>query len=516
MKQPQRLALHPLLRSGAVLQRERPLRIAGWCPPGSGVRVELVRLDSRGQRFAEHTRAAADGSWAVWLRAQPAGGEWRLTVEAGMLRTVLVDLRIGDVYLCGGQSNMEHPYALSTRAAEDGGRFNDPELRFLRVPLRHVLSPDLAPWDWTTSPWQTLERPAMDDFSALAAYAGLTLRRLDPDVPIGLVGCYQGATSASCWLSRASFERHPDFAVYQAEFEERRAPWRDPSVYQAAAVDYERRAAARHERVMAYRARHPGATEAEIDRALGPGPWPPPENEDSFLRPCGLYETMLAPLAGAGFAAALWYQGESDAGHAGLYPALLEAMIADWRALFGELPLLQVQLPAWHPDPAAADDRSWGRLRAAQRLASARIPDTGHIVALDQGQLENLHPPNKDELGRRLALHLLDRAADAYIAAAKWLQNGMVLELTGEVFWDAKQDQDAGDSGFDIRTGDGWRTLPRSAVTVGRRSIRVAWEEAGVEELCYGGRNASPATLLTPGGGALEAAGFLRADGGER
>ncbi len=514
MKHPQRLALHPLLHSGAVLQRERPLRIAGWCPPGSEVRAELVRLDSRGKRFAEHTRAAADGSWEVWLRAQPAGGDWRLAVEAGMLRTVLVDLRIGDVYLCGGQSNMEHPYGLSTRAAADAGRFTDPELRFLRVPLRDVLPPDLAPWDWTTSPWQTLERPMMDDFSALAAYAGLTLRELDPDVPIGLVGCYQGATSATCWMSRESFNQHPEFAVYQAEFEERRAPWRDPAVYLAATADYERRAAARHESVMAYRARHPEATEAAIDRALGPGPWPPPENENSFLRPCGLYETMLAPLAGAGFAAALWYQGESDAGHAELYPALLEVMLADWRALFGELPLLQVQLPAWHPDPTVTDDRSWGRLRAAQRLATVRIPGMDHIVALDQGQLENLHPPNKDELGRRLALLLRDRPADVHIRAANWSENGIVLELTGEVHWDSKQDPE--DSGFDIRAGDGWRTLPRSAVTVERAGIRISWDEANVRELSYGGRNASPATLLTPGGGALEAASFLRPDGGSR
>ncbi|MDQ2798156.1 MAG: hypothetical protein M3Y13_00755, partial [Armatimonadota bacterium] len=114
-----------------------------------------------------------------------------------------------------------------------------------------------------------------------------------------------------------------------------------------------------------------------------------------------LYNGMIAPLVPFGLKGALWYQGEANAGRAKQYQTLLPTMIKDWRSRFGvgNFPFLIVQLAGWEPGGDA-----WPELQEAQMMTATRVPNAGIATAIDIGDRTNIHPTNKQEVGRRLAL----------------------------------------------------------------------------------------------------------------
>jgi len=122
-------------------------------------------------------------------------------------------------------------------------------------------------------------------------------------------------------------------------------------------------------------------------------------------QPAGLYNGFIHPLRHTALAGFLWYQGEGNAERAGEYERLFSTMIRQWRRDFGqgELPFIFAQLPKW-TDKRDATNESWAWLRDAQTRTAASLPRTWQAVLLDVGQDEDLHPVNKQEAGRRLAL----------------------------------------------------------------------------------------------------------------
>ncbi len=117
-----------------------------------------------------------------------------------------------------------------------------------------------------------------------------------------------------------------------------------------------------------------------------------------------IYNAMIAPLGDFGLRGALWYQGESNTGEADTYQGLLTALMADWRHQFGSgLAFLVVQLPNYGPQPVAPTESGWAAVREAQRQAVAHDPRAGLAVTIDVGDAHNLHPANKQDVGRRLA-----------------------------------------------------------------------------------------------------------------
>jgi sialate O-acetylesterase len=117
-----------------------------------------------------------------------------------------------------------------------------------------------------------------------------------------------------------------------------------------------------------------------------------------------LYNAMVAPLGPYGLRGVLWYQGESNTSEAQTYRSLLEALMADWRHQFGaDLPFLIVQLPNYGPPPTTPVESGWADVREAERRAVAGDPHAGLAVAIDIGDPHNLHPPNKQDVGKRLA-----------------------------------------------------------------------------------------------------------------
>lgn len=122
--------------------------------------------------------------------------------------------------------------------------------------------------------------------------------------------------------------------------------------------------------------------------------------------PTALFNGMIAPLLPFALKGIIWYQGESNADRAAQYRTLFPALIQDWRQRWQQpaLPFLFVQLAAYQPDPASPATSTWAELREAQRYVSRTVPRTAMAVALDLGDVNDIHPLNKRDVGRRLAL----------------------------------------------------------------------------------------------------------------
>ena len=118
---------------------------------------------------------------------------------------------------------------------------------------------------------------------------------------------------------------------------------------------------------------------------------------------------MIAPLLPYGIKGAIWYQGESNAGRAYQYRTLLPTMIKDWRTRWneGDFPFYIVQLANFQQSNPTPTEDAWAELREAQLMTAEHLPNTGLAVTIDIGDADDIHPKNKQEVGRRLALAAL-------------------------------------------------------------------------------------------------------------
>ena len=157
-----------------------------------------------------------------------------------------------------------------------------------------------------------------------------------------------------------------------------------------------------------------------------------------------LYNAMIAPLGPYGFRGALWYQGESNTGEPESYRGLLAGLMSDWRRQFGlELPFLIVQLPNFGAPPVTPGESGWAAVREAERQAVLHDPHAGLAVTIDIGDAHNLHPTNKQDVGRRLA------------RAARHVIYGEAIAPSGPVSVGASR----GEGGIAVEFGDMERGL---------------------------------------------------------
>ncbi len=192
---------------------------------------------------------------------------------------------------------------------------------------------------------------------------------------------------------------------------------------------------------------------------------------DSPWLPTALFNGRVAPLTRTPIRGVLWYQGEANAWRAEQYRTLFLALITDWRARWQDerMPFLFVQLPNLRDPAAAPAESDWAELREAQASA-LRLPATGMAVTIDIGEAGNIHPPNKQEVGRRLALQAL---ATVY---------GRTLVHSGPVFRKAVFDGPVARVTFDACGGG---LVARGGLLKGfalaGADRRFAWAEARIE-----------------------------------
>jgi sialate O-acetylesterase len=449
------VALSALFQDHLVLQRGRPVPIWGQAAPGEGVTVRFGRQEVS-------TTATADGRWLVRLDAMEASSTPAPLVVTGKNTLTVNDVVVGEVWLCSGQSNMEWPVSLSDRADAEIAAAKFPLIRQFRV-ARAVAD---APTESLEGAWTTATPDQVGGFTAVGYFFARHLHR-KLGVPIGLIHSSWGGTPIEAWMSPAALASDPAFAGVRER-------------WQAVLAEYPSRQAAYEKDLAAW------TTEAEAAKAAGkphlrrkPAPPPGPAHPST---PAGLYHGMIHPLLPVALRGALWYQGESNAGRAAEYQALFPALITHWRAHFGQgdFPFYWVQLANYKAGPP--NDLSWPLLREAQGRALA-LPATGQAVAIDIGDPDDIHPRNKQEVGRRLALLAMVRTY------------GFTGDDSGPVFAGATRERSA----LRVRFEHAWTGL------IARDKPLQSFEVAGDDRVFY------PATAAIEGDTLLVRAPEVRA-----
>ena len=383
--------LPPIFGHHMALQQGVPVPVWGTAEPGEEVAVTVA------QRHAS-AKAGTDGKWKVSLPPLAAGGPFIMTV-AGHNTLTFTNIVAGEVWLCSGQSNMEQQSGMNwgppiTNIEKEIAAATWPQIRFFTVKK----ATSLKPLDDVVGEWSVCTPEAMKAFSAVGYFFGRDLHQ-KLGVPVGLICSSVGATPAQGWTRREMQETDPEMKKTIEEWERRTAN------YAAEKKSYEG-IVERWEQAVA-KAEAEKKSLAERQRIGGrPVWWNDPIN--SPHRPGNLYNGMIAPLIPYAIHGVIWYQGESNANFPDLYARLFPTLIQDWRKQWGQgdFPFLFVQLANFMARAMEPTDSNWARLREAQ-FKALRLPNTGMAVGIDIGDANNIHPLNKPEFGRRLALSAL-------------------------------------------------------------------------------------------------------------
>jgi sialate O-acetylesterase len=373
-----------------VLQCGMPIPVFGLADPGEEIVVSLGGHTVR-------TQADEDGRWIVKLPAMKAGGTHQLEVRASN-RVTINGILVGEVWICSGQSNMEWAVRLAKHADQEIPKARDPDIRLFQVPKR----PSGIPAFDVQAEWRPCSPESIGDFSAVAYYFGRELRNV-LGVPIGLIQAAWGGTAISPWIPREGFASSPQWKNTLETIEAARRGYR--KAIGGSLDDLE--AWSRAAEVALTR-------DAPIPRM----PLLPLHPLESHEQPTGLYNGMIHPVVPFAIRGVIWYQGESDVGAGMKYSEKMNALIQGWRKVWGQgdFPFYYVQLaPFSYPEEIPPEEPSdphhvfeLPEIWEAQ-TAVLRLPNTGMVVTTDLGELKDIHPSEKREVGRRLSLWALAR-----------------------------------------------------------------------------------------------------------
>ena len=372
-----------------VLQRERPVAVFGE----ADAPVTAVLGDVRAEAVP------AEGRFRLTLPPMPAGGPYTLTLTSGQERLTFSDVMVGEVWLCGGQSNMEFVLQNGKGGAAEAASAEDGLLRFYTVNEEADIDEAMLARERRTA-WKPLAPGACGDVSAVAYYAGRRLREA-LGVPVGMLVCCVGGTEISNWISRETLSGLPQGRAALEAFE-RSIEGVDDATFRRENAAYAARVEAWCAVADAMRAENPDVRAEAIVAAAGDFPWPPPTGPGMMRRPGNLWRTMTRRVTPYGARGLLWYQGESDSGKAGDYAALFAALIGEWRRGFenDDLYVVAAQLPNFGADPAQED---WAAIREAQRKVCDATRNCALACLLDCGESGDIHPWDKRLPGRRMA-----------------------------------------------------------------------------------------------------------------
>ena len=504
-----------IFQSNMVLQRDKDFFIWGFADKG-----EEVTLNYNGNFY--RSIPGNDGKWKIKLPAQSAGGPFTIMVNGKDNAITLENVLFGDVWICGGQSNMQYTLDQIGYTPTDTAAIRNSNIRLFTATIDMDFIPknDLAGGTWKQTNAETLK-----NFSATAYFFGKHLHD-SINVPIGLISNNLGATSVETWMSGEALSKFPQFNNYYktylqpsrsfkevtAAFEKTKPQWEknyylkgegieqkwylpetdishwktmeipnwwedkgledfDGAVWFRTTFDLPKDfngqtfSLALHQiddydivwvngqkvgegygnqnwrnyqvaanilkpegNVVVVRVFDVGGKGGiytnpiwwnpllmgewlyKTDYKIDASKFPKAQvvNVSAFSTPAILYNGNIAPITSLAVKGFIWYQGESNASRAAEYRQLFPALINDWRKQFnqGDLPFLYVQLANYMQESKTPGESDWAELRDAQ-TAALKLPNTGMAVAIDIGEANDIHPKNKLDVGKRLALAAL-------------------------------------------------------------------------------------------------------------
>lgn len=431
-----------------VLQRNAIIKIWGEAQNGSLVEV----------RFAGQLRKvkAIQGKWQVTLKTGEAGGPYKLDIINGNNKVSFQDILIGDVWLAGGQSNMEFALRRVKDAQKEISSADYPQIRYYKVPRKFYPEHEVSKASWRVCSPQTAP-----EFSAIAYYFSRNIHK-ELNIPIGIIQTPVGGTTVEAWTSRTLLMSDKDFRPIVQHYD---------SIVNSYGSDGYEKLYNRYVSSLAEYNQLNAEQKKYIDKPVEP------MGRKNFHRPIGLSETMLNTVIPYTLKGFLFYQGESNTARGAQYRKLFPAMINEWRTAWGQgdIPFLFIQLPRFE-----TKTRYWYELREAQYLTSHHVKNTAMVVAFDQGNPKDIHPIVKDTVGWRLSQLALGKVYGKKVVCqgpefkkmTKTADGSLLLDFTNAGTGLVSKDNAATLSGFAVAGKDG-KFYPAEAIIVGKNQVKV-------------------------------------------
>ncbi len=354
--------------SGMVLQQKSVFQLKGKSTPNANMMFSAswdnvkvyTNADSEGNfSFKVTVPEASTKTYALHIYELKKKGNRDVVIASRNITQVYA----GEVWFCSGQSNMQMPvqgsWGLMNNYQEEIKNANYPMIKLLSVAAsgkNNHPADDTDLW----SNWVACSPSTIPDFSALAYCFGRELYK-NLNIPIGLIQCAYGGSNAEAWVSLETARTIPALKT---------------QLDKCAQYDFHR---------------------DSVSKYLGV--------KNEFQVPTLLYNTMVHPMINFPIRGVIWYQGEANAWGSSYYTALMDSLISSWRKDWGyKFPFYTVQLAAWQTPAEFQENSNWAALRWDQWKTSQQMDSTGMATAVDVGNATDIHPKNKQEVGRRLAL----------------------------------------------------------------------------------------------------------------
>jgi len=366
-----------VISNSMVLQHDQIVPIWGTADPGETVVVKFASQTQTAQ-------AGADGKWQVTLKSMSASITPSTMTISGNNTITLDDVLVGEVWIVSGQSNMQFTLAESADGQAAIAAANDPAIRLFNISRKVAFQHESGP----LALWQAVSPESVRGFSAAGYYFAVQLRNA-LHMPVGVINSSYGGTQAEAWTP----------VEYLLA-----SPYLQPCVERTKIWDEERpRVKAEYEQRM-----QQWREAAEKAKAEGRRPPSEPRLPDALRESriaASIYDRMIAPLIPFAIRGVIWYQGESNEDRAQQYELLLPTLIKAWRERWGEgnFPFGIVQLPNYRDARPQPSDEPWSFLREAQRRTALATANSGLIVTIDIGEVHDIHPKDKLDVGKRMA-----------------------------------------------------------------------------------------------------------------
>ncbi len=400
------LKMSLLFQDHMVLQCEKEIMIWGVAESNARIHVSM-------QGKSVQTQADEDGNWNAVCGPFEISFKEEMIIASDTEKITLQDVQVGEVWLAGGQSNMEFVMRYDTDMKSEQAICMNDAIRFFDYPkVSYSGQIHEADYGKNYGFWRKADPEQLERFSAVGYYFAKELQE-KYQIPIAVIGCNWGGTPACAWMSKEAIiegggqvyldeyeeaVRNLNLKEYDEKFKNNPASWKTDQ-FSDPISDLLLRGCSMEEFVK--KIAESGVDLSKID----PSDFAPQMGPKHEQRPCGLYESMLKQVVPYTIRGVIWYQGETDGDcHPEIYKTLFPALIHDWRNLWKEqLPFLFVQvapLEQW----MQCKGENYVEIRRAQQYVADTVPDTGMAVITDVGMQFDIHPKKKRPVGYRLAL----------------------------------------------------------------------------------------------------------------
>lgn len=386
--------LNTLFSDNMVVQRDAKIPVWGWADKGEKITISAS--------WGETVKTVADkkGNWRIDLQTPKAGGPHTITVT-GKNTIQINNVLSGDVWLCTGQSNMDWPMAKFINDAREPqyqplveyirnevATANDDWIRHIEVPQTTSLYEKKLNFE---DNWRSVNPKQIGKITATGYFFAKELRK-HVNIPIGLLECAWGGSRIQPWISEETYLADENLRDYfLASRKETKA-----TIKKMEAKNYVDEA---YQKAL--------AKWVHNDKT-GRKPTPTTDPRKNRQEPATLYNGMVSAIIPFAVKGAIWYQGESNAVFKPTeYEHYLTTMIKNWRTDWGQgdFPFYYTQLASCKRADDEAD-KGWATVNDQLRR-TLQVPHTGMAVLHDIGEAKDIHPHNKMDAGKRLALWAL-------------------------------------------------------------------------------------------------------------